>query len=67
MTLRSGLDRRGECERLHCFRFVDRPRPALKAHMSTIVRIAVIVYLTQAAVGIAVGLTLPWLKFFKVI
>jgi hypothetical protein len=35
--------------------------------MSTIVRIAIIIYLTQAAVGIAVGLTLPWLQFFKVI
>jgi len=29
--------------------------------MSTIVRIAVIFYLTQAAVGFAVGFTLPWL------
>ena len=46
---------------------VDRPRPALKAHMSTIVRIAVIVYLAQAVVGFAVGFTVPWLQFFKVI
>jgi hypothetical protein len=35
--------------------------------MSTIVRIAIIIYLTQAAAGFAVGLTLPWLQFFKVI
>ena len=39
----------------------------LKAHMSTIVRIAIIIYLTQAAAGFAVGLTLPWLQFFRVI
>jgi hypothetical protein len=35
--------------------------------MSTIVRIAIIIYLTQAVTGFAVGLTLPWLQFFKVI
>jgi hypothetical protein len=35
--------------------------------MSTIVRIAIIVYLTQAVAGFAVGLILPWLQFFKVI
>jgi hypothetical protein len=35
--------------------------------MSTIVRIAIIVYLTQAVVGFAVGFTVPWLQFFKVI
>jgi hypothetical protein len=29
--------------------------------MSAIVRIAVIFYLAQAAVGFAVGFTLPWL------
>ena len=39
----------------------------LKAHMSTIVRIAIIIYLPQAVAGFAVGLTLPWLQFFKVI
>jgi hypothetical protein len=35
--------------------------------MSTIVRIAIIIYLTQAVAGFVVGLTLPWLQFFKVI
>jgi hypothetical protein len=35
--------------------------------MGVIVRIAVVIYLTQAAAGFAVGLTLPWLHFFKVI
>jgi len=32
--------------------------------MSTKVRIAIIVYLVQAAVGIAIGFTLPWLRIF---
>jgi hypothetical protein len=40
---------------------------ALKAHMSTIARIVIIIYLTQAVAGFAVGLTLPWLQFFRVI
>ena len=35
--------------------------------MSTIVRVAVIVYLAQAAAGFAIGLTLPWLQFFGMI
>ena len=35
-----------------------------KPHMSTKVRIAIIVYLVQAAVGIAIGFTLPWLRIF---
>ena len=39
----------------------------LKAHMSTIVRVAIIIYLTQAVAGFAVGLILPWLQFFRVI
>ena len=39
----------------------------VKAHMSTLVRIAIIIYLTQAIAGFAVGLTLPWLQFFRVI
>jgi hypothetical protein len=32
--------------------------------MSTEVRIAIIVYLVQAAVGFAIGFTLPWLGIF---
>jgi hypothetical protein len=32
--------------------------------MSTGVRITIIVYLGQAAVGFAVGFALPWLRFF---
>jgi hypothetical protein len=32
--------------------------------MSTTVRIAIIVYLVQAAVGFAIGFTLPWLGIF---
>jgi hypothetical protein len=32
--------------------------------MSTAVRIAIIVYLGQAAVGFAVGFALPWLHIF---
>jgi hypothetical protein len=35
--------------------------------MSTIVRVAIIIYLTQAVAGFAVGFTLPWLQFFRVI
>jgi hypothetical protein len=35
--------------------------------MSAVVRIVVIIYLTQAAAGFAVGLILPWLQFFSVI
>jgi hypothetical protein len=35
--------------------------------MSTTVRTAIIVYSAQAAVGFAVGFTLPWLRFFGVI
>jgi hypothetical protein len=30
--------------------------------MSTKVRIAIIVYLVQAAVGFTIGFTLPWLR-----
>jgi hypothetical protein len=36
-------------------------------HMNTIVRIAGIIYLAQAATGFAIGFTLPWLLFFRVI
>jgi hypothetical protein len=32
--------------------------------MIIMVRIAVIVYLAQAAIGFAVGFTIPWLRFF---
>jgi hypothetical protein len=32
--------------------------------MSTIVRVAVIVYLAQAAAGFAVGFSMPWLLLF---
>jgi hypothetical protein len=32
--------------------------------MSTIVRVAVIVYLAQAAAGFAVGFSVPWLLLF---
>jgi hypothetical protein len=32
--------------------------------MSTTVRIAIIAYLVQAAVGFAIGFTLPWLDIF---
>jgi len=35
--------------------------------MAVIVRIAVVIYLLQAAAGFVVGLTLPWLQFFNVI
>jgi hypothetical protein len=35
--------------------------------MNRIARTVVIVYLLQAAVGFAVGLTLPWLQFFNLI
>jgi len=31
----------------------------------TIVKIAVWLYLIQAAVGFAVGFTIPWLQFFQ--
>ena len=33
--------------------------------MSTMIRIAVFVYLAQAAVGLTVGFILPWLVFFE--
>jgi hypothetical protein len=32
--------------------------------MDSTVRIAVIIYLAQAAAGFTVGFTLPWLQFF---
>ena len=35
--------------------------------MSTIVRITIIVYLAQAAAGLAIGFTLPWLRILGVI
>jgi len=35
--------------------------------MSAIAHIVVIIYLTQAAAGFAVGLILPWLQFLSVI
>jgi hypothetical protein len=38
----------------------------LTVRMSTIVRIAIIVHLAQAAPGFAVGFSLPWLQFFGV-
>jgi hypothetical protein len=36
-------------------------------HMRTIVRTTGIIYLTQAGAGLAIGFTLPWLRFFGVI
>jgi hypothetical protein len=35
--------------------------------MTAIVRIVIIIYCAQAAVGFAAGLAFPWLKFFSVI
>ena len=35
--------------------------------MAVIVRIAVVIYLLQAAAGFAIGFTVPWLQFFSVI
>jgi len=35
--------------------------------LSTIVRIVIIIYITQAVAGFAVGLALPWLQFFGII
>ena len=35
--------------------------------MHVVIRIALIMYLLQAAAGFAVGLTVPWLQFFSVI
>jgi hypothetical protein len=35
--------------------------------MAAIARIAIIMYLLQAAAGFAVGLALPWLLFFSAI
>jgi hypothetical protein len=32
--------------------------------MSTMIRVAIFVYLAQAAAGLTVGFTLPWLLFF---
>jgi hypothetical protein len=32
--------------------------------MSTTIRIAIIVYVVQAAVGFAIGFMLPWLRIF---
>jgi hypothetical protein len=32
--------------------------------MSTTVRNTIIVYLVQAAIGFAIGFTLPWLRLF---
>jgi hypothetical protein len=63
------MDRIGEVERLRFyFGPVDRSdrMSRLKALMTSIFRIAVIVYLAQAAAGFAVGFTLPWLLFFGV-
>jgi hypothetical protein len=41
-------------------------RSFMTAHTSIVVRVAVIIYLAQAAAGFAVGLTLPWLRFLGV-
>jgi hypothetical protein len=35
--------------------------------MAVIARIAIVMYLLQAAAGFAAGLTLPWLLFFNAI
>lgn len=32
--------------------------------MQTVVRSIGIIYLTQAAAGMAIGFTIPWLRFF---
>jgi len=34
---------------------------------AVILRIAVVIYLLQAAAGFAIGFTVPWLQFFSVI
>jgi hypothetical protein len=35
--------------------------------MKNVARIAIIIYLAQAAIGIAAGLALPWLRLFGAI
>ena len=32
--------------------------------MSIVIRVALLVYVAQATVGLAVGFTMPWLLFF---
>jgi len=45
---------------------LDR-QPLTVAAMAAITRIAIIMYLFQAAAGFAAGLTVPWLLFFNAI
>jgi len=48
----------------HCIADPSAAPTVLKVDMSTLIRVALLVYLAQAAAGLAAGFILPWLLFF---